>query len=109
MKKEPLRFEVEYSIANPEYKGKPMYTAKVTLEAPGCPDNGRFEKELGMNFWEWPAMQDHVAKLIGKVCEQIARGQLPGEPVVHKGESARILHGVVLAAASTRPVAHAAG
>jgi hypothetical protein len=100
MKKEPLRFEIEYSITNPEYRGKPMYTAKVILEAPGCPDNGRSEKELGMDFWEWSAMQDHVAKLISTICEQIARAQLPQDPIIKKGETTRLIHEVIMGAIS---------
>ena len=109
MKKEPLRFEVEYLIVNPPWeKGRPKYTARVAvtdqeaLQTLGRPGLDRLEKELGMHFWDWSAMQDHVAKLIGTICEEIARGQLPGEPLVEKGKTARQAHTVAMTALSQR-------
>jgi hypothetical protein len=107
MRKEPLRFEVEYSIVNPPWeKGRPKYTAKVAvtdqeaLEALGCPHVERLERELGMHFWDWSAMQDHVARLIGTICEEIARGQLPQKPLTQKGETARLTHSIAMGAVS---------
>jgi len=116
MKGSPLRFKVEYSVVNPSWeKGRPKYTAKVlvtdrkALEALGCEHLDALEKDLGMHFWDWSAMQLHVARAIASVCGQLAEKQLPEEPTVDKGETARVVHSVVMAPTVVETVAKTSG
>jgi hypothetical protein len=116
MKENPLRFKVEYSVVNPPWeKGRPKYTAKVlltdrrALRALGCDHLEKLEKDLGMHFWDWSAMQIHVAKAIASICEQLAEKQLPEQPTVDKGETARVIHSVVMAPSAAETVAKTSG
>jgi len=112
MKGSPLRFKVEYSVVNPPWEeGRPKYTAKVlltdrrALETLGCDHLDTLEKDLGMHFWDWSAMQAQVAKAIASICEQVVQEQLPEEPTVDKGETAQVVHSVVVAPTVAETVA----
>jgi len=108
----PLRFKVEYSVVNPPWeKGRPKYTAKVlvtdrrALKALGCDHLEKLEDDLGMHFWDWSAMQLQVAKVIASLCERVVQKHLPEEPTVDKGETARVVHSVVVAPSAAETVA----
>jgi len=82
-----------------------LLTDRRALQALGCDHLDTLEKDLGMHFWDWSAMQLQVAKAIASLCERVVQRQLPEEPTVDKGETARVVHSVVVAPTVAETVA----